>query len=96
VIMEVTAAVLYGGALAHYEVSIENNGICKARLAEYKGNPENHPPEQVVLKKEGRHWISKDGNRELSEDIGYAVELKVPRQMIINSDRRRGGMHPAA
>ena len=34
--MEVTAAVLYSGALAHYDVSIENRGVCTARLTDYK------------------------------------------------------------
>lgn len=95
-IMEVTAAVLYDGALAHYDVSIENNGVCRARLAEYKGSPENHPPQHLILRKEGRNWISKDVSKDLSEDLGYAVEMKVPRQMIGDNNRRRGGLHPAA
>ena len=94
--MEVTAAVLWGGALAHYDVSIDHNGVCRARLTEYKGSPENHPPEQLTLHKEGRHWVSNEVDRELSEDLGYAVEMKVPKQIIIGNDRRRGGLHPAA
>jgi len=93
--MEVTAAVLYGGALAHYDVNIENRGVCLARLASYKGNPDNMPPQMVTLRKEGRRWISQEAGRDLAEDLGYAVELKVPKEILLAEDRRRDGVHPA-
>ena len=90
--MEVTAAVLHGGKLAHYDVQIENNGVCTARLSDYKGNPENTPPQRIVLTREGRHWISNVDNRNLVDDLGYAVEIKV--KPLLES-RRRDGSHPA-
>lgn len=94
--MEVTAAVLYDGALAHYDVSIENQGVCRARLMEYKGSPQHAPPAELTLVKEGRQWVSDVADRNLSEDIGYAVEIKVPKELVMNSHRRREGGHPAA
>jgi hypothetical protein len=43
------------------------------------------------LYKEGRHWISTDVDNQLSDDLGYAVELKAKP---ILEDRRRSG-HPS-
>ena len=90
--MEVTAAVLHGGKLAHYDVQIENNGVCKARLTDYKGSPENAPPRQIELAREGRHWVSNVANRNLVDDLGYAVEIKAKPLL---EGRRRDGNHPA-
>ncbi|MBA2328743.1 MAG: hypothetical protein M3413_04525 [Bacteroidota bacterium] len=92
--MEVTAAVLFGGALAHYDVSIQDRGVYRARLSAYKGSPENLPPADIIIRKEGRHWVSDIADNNLSEDIGYAVEIKVPKDYITN-ERKRGGGHPA-
>jgi hypothetical protein len=94
--MEVTAAVLYGGALAHYDVNIENRGVCSARLSSYKGNTGNMPPQTLTLRKEGRRWVSNEAGKDLTEDIGYAVELKVPKEVLMGTDRRRDGMHPTS
>lgn len=88
--MEVTAAVLYGGSLAHYDVQVRSSGECFARLTSFRGD--QAPPRNITLKKEGRHWISKDVDGSLSDDLGYAVELKVKP---ILEGRRRGGGHPA-
>ena len=89
--MEVTAAVLYGGSLAHYDVRVESGGECYAQLSSYKGSAANEPPQYIKLYKEGRHWVSSDGDNQLSDDLGYAVELKAKPVL---DDRRRGG-HPA-
>ena len=92
--MEVTAAVLYGGALAHYDVSIRDDGSCDARLTAFKGSAQNAPPQHLTLRKEGRRWVSNINDTDLPEDIGYAVEMKVPREMVGVYARKRGG-HPA-
>lgn len=89
--MEVTAAVLYGGSLAHYDVQVENGRECYAQLSSFKGNPSHQPPRTIKLRKEGRHWVSNDVDNSLSDDLGYAVELKAKP---ILEDRRRDG-HPA-
>jgi hypothetical protein len=89
--MEVTAAVLFGGALAHYDVRIEGSGECSARLSSYNGSQQ--PPQRITLKKEGRHWVSSDVDHNLSDDLGYAVELKAKPLL---EGRKRGGGHPAA
>lgn len=89
--MEVTAAVLYGGSLAHYDVRIENGRECHAQLSSYNGSPARRPPQAITLHKEGRHWVSSDVDHTLSDDLGYAVELKV-KPLI--EERKRSG-HPA-
>ena len=90
--MEVTAAVLYGGSLAHYDVRIENGRECRAQLSSYKGSPSHQPPQIITLRKEGRHWFSSNADNNLSDDLGYAVELKAKP---ILEERNRSGSHPA-
>ncbi len=91
--MEVTAVVLYDSALAHYDVEIGENGLCKAHLAQYKGSPDHTPPQHITLHKEGRHWVGDVNIASLSDDIGYAIEMKA-KPLI--EERKRNGMHPAA
>lgn len=91
--MEVTAAVLHNGALAHYDVSIGRDGVCFARLSEFNNRSGVTPPQQVVLRKEGRHWIGEGADKNLSDDLGYAIELKA--KPLLES-RNRTGDHPAA
>ena len=91
--MEVTAVVLYDSALAHYDVEIGENGLCTAHLAQYKGSPDHTPPQQITLHKEGRHWVGDINLASLSDDIGYAIEMKA-KPLI--EERKRNGMHPAA
>jgi hypothetical protein len=90
--MEITAAVLYGGSLAHYDVQVESGRECFARLSSYNGNPSQQPPHTITLRKEGRHWVSDSADNNLSDDLGYAVELKAKP---ILEGRRRDGSHPA-
>lgn len=91
--MEVTAAVLYNGSLAHYDVQVRGDKECIAKLSSYNGSPSHIPPREIKLRKEGRHWVSSENAGNLPDDIGYAVELKA--KPIIESRRRSGG-HPAA
>ena len=93
--MEVTAAVLYDGALAHYDVNIERDGVCVANLASFRGHNGQQPPQHLTLRKEGRNWVSNEGNGHLAQDIGYAVELKVPKDIMLSAGRRRNSEHPA-
>ncbi len=90
--MEVTAVVLYDSALAHYDVEIGRDGNCTAHLSQYKGNIENTPPQQINLRKEGRHWIGDTNVSSLSDDLGYAIEIKA-KPLI--EERKRYGEHPA-
>lgn len=90
--MEVTAVVLYSGSLATYEVEMDPGGKWVAHLSDYRGNSYERPPERLTLQKEGRHWVSMDGDRMLADEIGYAVETKVKPLLEM---RRRDGSHPA-
>ena len=94
--MEVTAAVLYGGKLAHYDVAVRNDGTCDARLTAFKGSAQSAPPERLTLRKEGRHWVSDVPDKDLPEDIGYAVENKVPLDLMAVTARRRDEGNPAS
>ncbi len=89
--MEVTAVVLHGGALAHYDVEVQNDGICTAHLARFNGSPDRTPPQDIILRRDGRRWVSDISDTDLSEDIGYAIEMKVPEEIILNNNRKRGG-----
>ena len=91
--MEVTAAVLHEGALAHYDVQVRGERECIARLSSYNGHPSLSPPPEIRIRKEGRHWVSPELQTSLPDDIGYAVELKA--KPLIEG-RRRDGLHPAA
>lgn len=90
--MEVTAVVLHEGALAHYDVRIGYDGVCTAFLSSYRGAAHQAPAQSITLHKEGRHWVSDQGSTTLSEDLGYAVELKA-RPFL--EERKRTGGHPA-
>lgn len=90
--MEVTAVVMHDGALAHYDVVIGAEGTCTAQLSNYKGPNSHMPPLRLTLRKEGRHWVSDEAPERLSEDLGYAVELKA---RPILEERKRLGGHPA-
>ena len=90
--MDMTAVVLHEGALAHYEVEVGEDGRCYARLQKYNGSHENAPPQRLTLHKERRRWIADDRYRDLSDELGYAIELKAKP---ILEGRLRSGGHPA-
>jgi sugar lactone lactonase YvrE len=83
---------LHDGALAEYDVEVGRDGICTAHLSKYKGNPAHTPPEEVRLKKEGRHWVGDTDNRHFADELGYAVEIKA--KPLLESRNRSSG-HPA-
>jgi hypothetical protein len=90
--MEMTAVVLHEGALAHYEVAIAEDGTCHAYLQKYNGRRENAPPQRLVLHKERRRWVADERFADLSDELGYAIELKAKP---ILEGRNRSGSHPA-
>lgn len=90
--MEMTAVVLHEGALAHYDVAIGSDGQCYAHLQKYNGRPENMPPRALTLHKERRRWVADERYSDLSDELGYAIELKA--KPILES-RNRNGSHPA-
>ena len=93
--MEVTAVVIYKGALAYYNVSEQRGEAFNAHLVKYNGE-EDHPPRYILLKKEGRHWTGDINNKELLDDLGYAAEIEVKRCAEDFNHRKRDGNHPSA
>ena len=90
--MEMTAVVLHRGALAHYEVAIAANGLCYANLQKYNGSIENLPPLQLTLHKERRRWVADERFKDLSDELGYAIEMKAKPLIHL---RNRNNEHPA-
>jgi hypothetical protein len=90
--MEMTAVVLHEGALAHYEVAIGEDGRCYAHLQKYNGRSENAPPRDLTLQKERKRWVADERYKDLSDELGYAIELKA--KPILDGRSRFGG-HPA-
>lgn len=90
--MEMTAVVLHEGALAHYEVEIGSDGQCYAHLQRYSGRTENAPPQRLTLHKERRRWVADERYKDLSDELGYAIEQKAKPLL---EGRNRSGGHPA-
>lgn len=92
-VMEMTAVVLHEGALAHYDVAIGEDGTCYASLQKYNGRAEQAPPDRLTLHKERRRWVADERYADLSDELGYAIELKA--KPLLEENRRRSGGHPA-
>jgi hypothetical protein len=90
--MEMTAVVLHQGALAHYDVEIGSDGKCYAHLQKYNGRMENAPPRDLTLHKERRRWVADERQDDLSDELGYAIEMKAKPLL---EQRNRSGSHPA-
>ena len=72
--MDVTAVILYKGALARYTVSGQGSKGFSAHLLNYSGDPACCPPADVQLEKQGRHFVGTTRDEELMEDIFYAAK----------------------
>lgn len=76
-VMQMTAVVLYRGALAHYTVTQRGENRFVANLYAYKGDPANSPPRQLSLEKRGRHCTGSVENEELLDELYYAAREKL-------------------
>jgi hypothetical protein len=74
--MEVTAIVIYKGALAHYHVAMHEEGRHVARLLLYSGEEQNQPPPTVTFHKNGRHCEG-SVEQDLMDDLCDAVKNQV-------------------
>jgi hypothetical protein len=74
--MEVTAVVLYKGALAYYTVSKRSEESYVAHLLMYNGDDQNNPPRLISFEKSGRHCTGDIEDQNLMDDICYAVKEK--------------------
>jgi len=75
--MDVTAVVLFRSALAHYTVTMNEDGSYEAGLQKYAGTRDNDPPLVVHFKKEGRHCTGDSEEKELMDDLCYAVQAEL-------------------
>lgn len=75
--MELKAVVKYRGALAHYNVSPENESVYQARLIRYDGKPDQTPPTQVTLVRGFGHWSGSNDKQDLLNKIGEVIERRI-------------------
>jgi hypothetical protein len=75
--MDVTAVVLYQGALAYYTVSRQGDGTYVARLLSYGGAQQSEPPQTIHFWSDGRHCNGSIENEELMDDLWLAVKEKL-------------------
>lgn len=75
--MEVTAVVLYKGALVHYTVTKQSDQEYVGRLLKYKGTPENEPPQVIHFQKDGRHCTGDTVEQDLMDDLYNTVQYQM-------------------
>jgi hypothetical protein len=75
--MDLTAVVLFKGALAHYTVTLKSDGTYVADLLKYCGHKPDEPPATISFKKLGRHCDGNTEEQELMDDIYDAVQSKL-------------------
>jgi hypothetical protein len=78
--MEVIAAVLYRGSLAHYSVAQRETDRFVAQLLTYSGDPTSLPPKLISLEKIGRHCVGNVIEVRLMDDIYNAAKEEVQRR----------------
>jgi nitric oxide synthase oxygenase domain/subunit len=75
--MDPKVVVKYRGALAHYNIFLENEAIYQAQLIRYDGKPDQTPPNQVTLVKENEHWSGSSDKQDLLNKIGEVIEKRI-------------------
>ena len=84
--MEITAVVLYQGALAYYTVSRQGDGTYVARLLSYCGAQGSEPPPTIHFWSDGRHCDGSIEDGELMDDLWLAVKEKIREIQVGGSD----------
>ncbi|MER3463553.1 MAG: hypothetical protein C4329_03160 [Chitinophagaceae bacterium] len=74
--MDVTAVVLYQGALAYYTVSRQGDGKYVAHLLNYSKGQELEPPQTIHFWNNGRHCSGNIEDDNLMDEIWLAVKDK--------------------
>ena len=75
--MEFTCAVWFYEALAHYHISKTGDTTYVARLLHCINQPAQKPPQKVIIRKQGKHWVSDHDNKSFLEDIQYSIEQNI-------------------
>jgi hypothetical protein len=76
--MEFTCAVWYNEALAHYHISKTGDATFVARLLHCINQPvKQKPPQKVMFRKAGRHWVCDNENKAFVEDLQYSIEQNI-------------------
>jgi hypothetical protein len=74
------ACVIYKGALAHYLVTLEHEGIYHAHLARYDGRVDHFPPLKFTLIKGPSKWTGSINDEGLLKNIGRIIDNKEKEQ----------------
>jgi len=85
--MVVKAFVMYKGALAHYIVVLEHEGIYQANLARYDGRVDHFPPLKITLIKGPSRWTGSINDDYLLQCIGKIIENKEKDQILREKNR---------
>jgi hypothetical protein len=76
------ACVIYKGALAHYLVTQENEGIFHAHLSRYDGRVDHFPPLKFTLIKGPSKWTGSINDDRLLKNIGNIIDNKEKEQYL--------------
>jgi hypothetical protein len=72
--MEMSAAVEFRGALAHFRIRKDNAGIYFAHLLRYEGNPFESPPEEITILRGVRQWTGSCNDDLLLSRLGKIID----------------------
>ncbi len=75
--MKLKAVVKYKGALAHYNISSENDSTYQAKLIRYDGKPDQTPPIQITLTRGNGLWEGSSDKQDLLKKIGEMIERRM-------------------
>ena len=92
--MVVKAFVIYKGALAHYLVVPEHEGIYHAHLARYDGRVDHFPPLKFNLIKGPSKWTGSISDEHLLQTIGNIIDKK-EKEQILRKDHGSGDWQQA-
>jgi hypothetical protein len=73
--MTVKTKINYRNAFAHYNITIEDEGIYSATLLDYEGSIHDLPPANIILTKGIRHWIGSTSDEVLTNDLGEVIDV---------------------
>jgi hypothetical protein len=74
--MKYTVVVLHRKALAHYTVTVGDNGWYEGHLLKYGGSSHDLPPPKLRFTCEGRHCSGNTDEQDLLDDLYHAIQIE--------------------